>query len=115
VGGPERSREIASAARAWQKQKKKSRCPLKDLAKKLKVSLKSVENAVKNPAKRLRVANERLKLRAAIKMRAKKTKARQNPRDSAAKIVRDLGLRSVSEATARRERRATRIELKKAA
>jgi hypothetical protein len=112
VKEPKRAREIAVAARAWQRLNKKSRCSIQDLAKKMRVSVKTAENAVKNPSKRLLVAEERLKLRTAIRQRAKKTKKRQISRDTATKIVRDLGLKTVSERTARRTRQETRKKLR---
>ena len=75
-------------------------CSIQDLAKKMRVSVKTAENAVKNPSKRLLVAEERLKLKSAIRERAKKTKKRKIKRDSESKIVRDREIETIGEGKA---------------
>lgn len=108
---PVQSRRVTLGVRAWQKRAKVRRIPLKKLAENLKITLSQARTAVKKPHKRLRRAEERIKLRKAVKARAKKTMKREIGKETATKISRELQLKTVSEKAAQRIRKPERDKI----
>lgn len=108
---PEHGSRIGAAVRRWQKQKISKRMNVAKLAEKLNISRKQLSTALKAPRKRLRRAEERVRLKNAVRERAKKSMKRQVRRDTATKILRELGLKTVSQRVAQMVRKPFRDKI----
>jgi len=104
---PARERYLCEEVRKWAKNSVARRCPVEKLAKRLKISVEMIQNRLKNPRKRARIARERENVDLELKKRAKNPVTR---RDTAPKIHRDLALRDLGVRAVQRARKPFRDE-----
>lgn len=108
---PKREIEIAQKVRAWQRTGVAARCPVAVLAKKLGLTTKQVQRRLEKPRKRLRRAEERVKLSAHAKKRAAsaaKTEFTKTVRAPATKVAERLGIETYSVSAVRKSQKPAR-------
>lgn len=104
---PERAKKVAEAARAWQKLNVKKRQNMAGFAKKRGIQLKLLKAALKNPRKRLRKAEDRIRFLKFVSNEKAVTEAqrmRHIKLTSTPNLLQQLNLTTLAARTARRDR-----------
>lgn len=108
--------EIAAKIRAWQRTRADARCPVAVLAAKLGLSTKKVQRRLENPRKRLRRAEERVKLSnhaRKIAASAAKIEFTKTLRAPAPKVAEKLGIVTYSVSAIRKSQKPAREAIAK--